>query len=130
MVQLFKHTFSRLYLFYQDVLNVKRNTHYYASFVLALLMFANVYTVINGFTLLAYRRIVFDYRTPFFILAGNALVFTMIVMVSMKQRYKVLTAESQTLSIDEKKKLNKNSNAYVIITLVLLLGVLLGNVLT
>lgn len=129
MIQLLKHTFSRICVFYREALEVKRNVHYYAAFVLALLVFANVYTFINGFTLLAFHGIGFDYRSPLFILIGDTLVLSVIALVSIKQRYKVLIIESQALPTEEKQRLDMGSNGYIVITLVLLLGVMLGSTL-
>lgn len=121
MLQLFKYTFSRIYFFYRDVLHVRTKIHYYTSFVLALLIFANVFVLLNIFTLLFSGQASFDYTSPYYILIGNGLVFSILIIASVKQRYVTVLKEIQALPSVDKKRLSMISNVYVVMSLLALL---------
>lgn len=125
MLQLFKYTFGRIYFFYKDVLHVRTNTHYYTSFVLALLIFANVFVLLNIFTLLFLGQASFDYTSPYYILIGNGLVFSILIIASVKQRYVMVLKEIQALSNVDKKRLSTVFNVYVIMSLLAVLPFIL-----
>lgn len=120
MVRFFKYNFSRIYNFYRDVLHVRTNTHYYASFVLSLLIFANVFVLLNLFTLLFSGQASFNYTSPYFILIGNLLMlFTFIIV--RKGKYIDVIKEIQALPADDRKVLTTFSNAYITLSILVLL---------
>ena len=120
MIQLFKYIFSRIYFFYRDVLHVRIKTHYYTSFVLALLIFANVFVLLNIFILL-FSGQAFDYTSPYYILIGNVLVFSILIMASVKRRYVIVLKEIQALPNTDKKRLAVISNTYIALSVLALL---------
>lgn len=120
MLQLFKFTFSRIYRFYVDVLHVRKQIHFYASFVLALLIFANVFVIVNIYTLLFSGKASFDYTSPYYILIGNGLVISILIIMSVRHRYIAILKEIQALPVEDRKRLTIMSNAYIAISLLAL----------
>ena len=126
MLTIFKHIFCVLYIFYQHTLQIAKNTHYYVSVLLALLIFSNLYIIINGYSLFFLDKIVFDYRSPFFIAIGNGLVFIIILFTSYNKHYESLLEEFNRREAKEKVTLHKLSLVYVGISLLLLVLVKLN----
>jgi hypothetical protein len=125
MLKLFRYTFCRIYFFYRDVLHVRTKIHFYTSFVLGLLIFANVFVLLNIFTLLFSGQASFDYTSPYYILIGNGLVFSILIMASVKQRYVEVLKELQTLPNHDRKRLAVISNAYIVLSILALLPFIL-----
>lgn len=125
MLQLFKFTFSRIYLFYHEVLHVRTRTHYYTSFVLSLLVFANIFALVNAFTLFFLDRMVLGVQSNYFIYVGNAVMFSILIVVSIKRKYLAVIKEITGLPDDERKRLSTISNVYVIVSLLALLPFIL-----
>lgn len=121
MLRLFKYIFSRIYFFYQDVLHVRTKIHYYTSFVLSLLIFANVFVLLNIFTLLFFGQASFNYTSPYYILIGNGLMFSILIIASVKRRYVAVLKEIQVLPNDDRKRLTIISNAYIALSILALL---------
>jgi len=121
MLQLLKYTFGRIYFFYKDALHVRTKIHFYTSFVLALLIFANVFVLINIFTLLISGQASFNYTSPYFILIGNGLMFSILIVASVKQRYVAVLKEIQALPNDDRKRLMIISNTYMALSILALL---------
>jgi hypothetical protein len=128
MIQMFKYIFSRIYLFYQNVLHVRRRTHFYTAFVLSLLVFANIFVIVNTFTFLLFDRMALGITSSYFIYIGNAVMFFMLIVVSISRKYVTVLKEIQLLQTSDKKKLTMISNVYVAISLVSLLPFIFGMV--
>ena len=113
MAQLFKHTYIRIYFFYQNVLQVKRNTHYYASFVLGLFLFSNIFFSISIFTLLIYKR-AFDFLFPYYIGLGVCCCLLVIFIMGREERYLKIISEYRLIGRKEKRWLDTLSTLYMI----------------
>lgn len=117
MMQLFKFTFNMIYLFYQEILHVRTRTHYYSSFVLSLLVFANIFVLVNAFTMFFSNKMILVVQSPYFIYVGNGVVFSIFIVVSFKRKYLTVVKEIASLPNDEKKRLHTISIVYMILSL-------------
>lgn len=121
MLRLLKFTFGRIYFFYRDVFHMRTKIHFYTSFVLALLIFANVFVLLNTFTLLFSGQASFNYTSPYYILIGNGLAFSILIIANVKQRYVAVLNEIQALPSADRKRLIVISNAYIALSMLALL---------
>lgn len=117
MIKLLKYIFCRLFLFYKDVLKASSKIHYNVSFVVALLLFGNIFLIINTFNTVVFGQSHFRELFIYYILIGNVLVFSMIAFASIKQMYKKWLEEFERLAKPEKTKLNIISVIYGAISL-------------
>lgn len=120
MIPLFKYLFAKIYFFYRDTLHVRTRTHLYSSFVLALMLFANIFALTNTIALLFFDKMILGSGSHYYIYVGNAVMLAVLVIVSFKRRYVALISEMQSLTDAEKKRLTVIANNYVSLSLIAL----------
>ena len=125
MMLLFKYIFSRVYIFYQDVLHVREHTHYYTSFVLSVLVFGNMFVLINILSLLLFGHTVLRSQSIYFIYLGNIVMFSIFVISSLKRNYLEVVKEIQALTNSDRKRLSIICNIYVTLSLMAVLAFVL-----
>lgn len=120
MLQLFKYLFARIYFFYRDTLHVRARTHLYTSFVMSLILFANVFVLANTVSILLLDRVILGIGSYSFIYVGNAVMFTVLAAVSFKHRYATVIQEIQALPNHYKKRLTVIAGVYVLLSMLAL----------
>lgn len=120
MLRLFKYLFVKIYLFYRDILHIKNRTHLYTSFVLSLLLFANIFVLTNVVTLLIFNKMILSTNSYYYIYAGNVVMLSVLIIVSFKRRYIALVNEIRLLPDTEEKKIARVAKAYVVLSLLAL----------
>jgi hypothetical protein len=106
MIKFFKYSFYRIHLFYQYAFKGNANIHHNVSVTVALMLFGDIFSVINIFNLIVFRDYFFPHLFLYYIILGNLLVFSLIVISSYKQRYKKWITDSDKLTDSEKNQLN------------------------
>src|SRR5260221_9584626 len=117
MTQLFKYLFSRVYIFYRDVLHVNSNAHYYTSFVVSVLVFENMFVLINILSLLFFQYMPLTAQSINFIYLGNIVMFLIFILSSFNRNYLMIIKEIQTLANYDRKRLSVICNIYVALSL-------------
>lgn len=120
MLPLFKYLFATIYLFYRDILHVRTRTHFFTSFVMALILLANVFVLVNALSILLLDRVILGIRSYSFIYLGNSVMFAVLAAVSFKQRYAIVIHEIQALPNHEKKRLKIIASVYVVLSMLAL----------
>lgn len=120
MILLFKYLFAKIYLFYRDTLHVRTRIHLYSSFVLSLILFANIFVLINLISYLFFDEIVLVTGLQYYIYAGNAVMLAVLIIVSSKRRYNILISQMQSLPESEKARLTVIAQVYVWVSLITL----------
>lgn len=118
MLQLLSYTFCRIYFWYHGRLRDERGMlHYYSSFVLAFLVFGNVFLVVTIFALLVFGQPFFEVLLDFYILIGNIAVFGVVLVVSLKRRYIRMIQKFKNLSGADRSRMDTVSLYYIIVSL-------------
>lgn len=120
MLRLFKYLFVKIYIFYRDRLHVRTRTHLYTSFVLSLILFANVFVLTNAVALFFSNDIILSTSSYDYLYAGNAVMFSVLFIVSFKRRYIALINEIRALPDTENTKLALIAKVYVGLSLLAL----------
>lgn len=100
---------------------MKRNTSYYASFVLGLFLFSNIFFSISLFTLLVHGQL-FDFLFPYYIGLGTVCCLGMIFFMGKKDRYLKIISEYDLIISSKKERLNVLSTLYMVFSAVCVLS--------
>jgi hypothetical protein len=85
------------------------------------LVFGNIFVLINSFALLFFGRMAFGVHSSYFLYIGNAVMFSVLIAVSIKKNHSLVVNEIKLLCNEDRERLSTKSKIYLIVSLLSLL---------